>query len=231
MNQTLRLYQSGALLGPMYQYGRRLMPAPPTQLKNLRGFSMSKVEGAEAYPLHWPAGWPRNRYPKRARFDASFAVARDSLFKQIKMLGGTHIVLSSNIALRRDGLPLAGQRQPTDKGVAVYFLRRGRQMVFACDRWDKVEDNMRAVEKTIDAIRGIERWGASEMMERAFQAFEALPAPKSCWEVLGLFPGASREAVQQAYRDKARAAHPDAGGTDAAMAELNRARDEALRAQ
>lgn len=191
---------------------------------------MGKIEGADAYPLHWPAGWPRTRDPKRARFEPSFASARDSLFKQIKMLGGTHIVLSCNVALRRDGLPLANQRQPTDKGVAVYFLRRGRQMVFACDRWDRVEDNMRAIDKTIDAIRGIDRWGASEMMERAFQAFEALPAPRSCWEVLGLFPGASREAIVQAFREKARHVHPDAGGSDAAMAELNRARDEALSA-
>jgi hypothetical protein len=190
---------------------------------------MNKVEGAEAYPLHWPAGWPRSRAPQSARFDANFTAARDGLFAEIKRLGGTHIVLSSNIPLRRDGLPYAGQPQPTDRGVAVYFLRRSKQMVFACDRWNKVADNIRAIEKTIDAIRGVERWGASEMMERAFQAFEALPAPTSCWQVLGLSPGASEEAVQRAYRSKVREAHPDTGGSTAAMAELNRARDDALR--
>lgn len=188
-----------------------------------------KVEGVEAFPLHWPMGWPRSRSPQRSRFETTFALARDGLFHQIKLLGGTHIVLSTNVALRRDGIPLAGQRQPNDKGVAVYFLRRGRQMVFACDRWDRVEDNMRAVEKTIDAIRGIERWGASEMMERAFSAFEALPAPKSCWEILGVPKGAHPDLINDAYRTKARRAHPDAGGSHAAMSELNKARDEALR--
>lgn len=187
------------------------------------------ADGADAYPLHWPHGWPRTRSPQSSRFDvSSFAVVRDNLFREIKLLGGTYIVLSTNIPLRRDGLPYSGMRQPDDKGVAVYFQRRGRSMVFACDRWNKIEDNIRAVEKTIEAVRGIDRWGASEMMERAVQAFEALPPPQSCWEILGLRPGASSDDVTRAYRDKARKAHPDAGGSNAAMAELNRARDEAL---
>lgn len=90
---------------------------------------------------------------------------------------------------------------------------------------------MRAIQRTIEAIRGIERWGASEMMERAFQAFEALPAPKSCWEVLGLRPGATDEEIQAAYRTKAKGAHPDAGGSQTAMSELNRARDDAMRSR
>jgi DnaJ-class molecular chaperone len=78
-------------------------------------------------------------------------------------------------------------------------------------------------------MRGIERWGASDMMERAFSAFEALPPPRSHWETLGIRPGSSADAIQAAYRAKARAAHPDAGGSDAAMAELNSARDAALK--
>ena len=156
---------------------------------------------------------------------------RDGLFQQIKLLGGTYVVLSSNVPLRNDGLPRAGQPQPQDKGVAVYFLRRGKQMVFACDRWNKVEDNLRAIEKTIDAVRGMDRWGASEMMERAFTAFEALPPPRSCWDILGIRPGASEEEINAAYRSKARSAHPDTGGSQTAMAELNRAREEAIRSR
>lgn len=186
--------------------------------------------GADVYPLTWPSGWPRARSPERSRFDVTLGAARDGLVGQIRLMGGTHIVLSTNLRVRNDGLPLAKQGQPIDKGVAVYFLRRGRQMVFACDRWDKVEDNIRAIEKTIEAMRGIERWGASEMMERAFQAFEALPAPKSPWDVLGVRQGAKPDEINAAYRAKARSAHPDAGGSEAAMSELNRARDEALSA-
>jgi hypothetical protein len=187
-----------------------------------------RPDGVNAFPLAWPAGWPRAKRAQRSAFKSNFRAARDSLFNQIRLMGGTHVVLSSNIPLRLDGLPRAGQPQPQDKGIAVYFLRRGKQMVFACDRWDKVEDNIRAIEKTIEAMRGIDRWGASEMMERAFTAFEALPPPRTCWDILGVQPGSSAEEIKSAYRRKARSAHPDAGGSESAMAELNRAYEQAL---
>lgn len=188
---------------------------------------------AEAFPLHWPQGWPRTKEPQRSRFDVTFGRARDGLFNEIAMMGGSYPVLSTNIELRRDGLPYAQQREPADAGVAVYFMRKGKQMVFACDRWDRARDNVRAIEKTIEAMRGIERWGASDMLERAFSAFVALPSSKRTWrEVLGFPPQSrpDRDAIEAAYRSKAKAAHPDTGGSNDAMAELNAARAEAQKA-
>jgi hypothetical protein len=163
------------------------------------------------------------------------AGARDHLMQQLVMMGARYPVLSTNVALRRDGLPYANQPQPADPGVAVYFQWRGKQMTFACDRWEKVEDNVRAIGKTVEALRGIERWGASDMMERAFSAFEALPAPGqtvtlSCWDVLGIEPGASRSEITAAYRRQARAAHPDQGGTREEWDRLQAAHEQALAA-
>lgn len=183
---------------------------------------------AEAFPLAWPAGWSRAGKRKPAPFGMTMAGARDHLMSELRLMGARYPVLSSNVELRRDGLPYANQREPSDPGVAVYFEWHGKQMTFACDRWDKVRDNVRAIGKTIEALRGIERWGASDMMERAFSAFEALPAPEQWWQVLGVPQNASRDEIQRAYREKARTAHPDAGGSDAAMSRLNAARDQGL---
>lgn len=158
----------------------------------------------------------------------SFADARNGLLREIRLLGGTMPVLSTNVTLRRDGLPYAGQRQPEDKGAAVYFSHKGKQMCFACDRWDKVEDNLQAISKTIEALRGIERWGTGEMVQQAFTGFVALPSD-SPWEALGLKPGAGRAEVEAAYREKAKRCHPDAGGSHEQMARLNAARDELMR--
>lgn len=181
----------------------------------------------EAYPLCWPVGWTRKKHPETSRFKVQyFARVRDELIREIELLRGTNIVLSSNLTLRRDGLPMANQRQPDDKGVAVYFTRSGKQVAMACDRWDKVGDNIRALQLSIAAIRGIERWGCSEFMERSFTGFDALPEARQrdWWEVLGVEQGSSSETVRARYRQLARRAHPDTNGGDGTwMAEINAA--------
>lgn len=188
------------------------------------------MTAADAYPLAWPQGWQRTARPTRSRFRGTADSVRKALLAEIKRLGGHYVVVSTNCRLRRDGAPYASDKPPRDTGVAVYFMRKGKQMVFACDRWNRVQDNMRAIQHTIAAIRGIERWGASEMLERSLSAFEALPPPtvKTCWQVLGLLPGASVQAINEAWRYLARKCHPDAGGSNAAMTALTAARDEAI---
>jgi hypothetical protein len=187
---------------------------------------------AEAFPLAWPAGWPRAKRKTRAPFGVNFAKARDELLRELRLMGARYPLLSTNVSLRRDGLPYANQPEPVDPGVAVYFMWQGKQMTFACDRWDRVRDNVRAVGKTIEALRGIERWGASDMMERAFSAFEALPSPDgvvtlTCWQVLDLEPGASEMDIERAYREKAKSAHPDKGGSREEWDQLRAAYDQA----
>ncbi len=182
----------------------------------------------EAFPLHWPENRPRGKVYS-ARFDVSFAGARDGLVDEVKRLGGINMVISTNIELRRDGLPYANQPEPQDKGVAVYFIYKGKSMCFACDRWDKVKDNMRAIAKTIDALRGIERWGSGEMVNQAFTGFLAIEAPrKRKWfEIIGCKESAFATEIKDCYRNKAKQLHPDNGGTQEAMAELNQAAIEA----
>jgi hypothetical protein len=188
------------------------------------------IEHVESYPLHWPAGRLRAKRRQSARFHASLARARDHLMNEIRLLGGQQPILSSNLELRLDGLPYANQKMPVDSGIAVYFTYKGKQHCFACDDWYKVEDNIRAIGKTIEALRGIARWGTGDMMERAFQGFEALPSPAQWWHVFGFdsLNGLLPSEVDQRYRKLAMQRHPDRdGGSNDAMAELSWARDKA----
>lgn len=188
-----------------------------------------KTVAAEAYPLYWPEGWKRTAYRRRSAFKVNgFGRVRDLLLAEVRRMGGSSIVLSSNITLRLDGLPYANQAQPSDPGIAVYFMHKKRQMTFACDAWLKVEENAYAIAKTIEALRGIERWGASDMMERAFTGFAALPAQaSSTWrEQLG-FSADDRVViaeVEERFRELAKLHHPDFGGDPAKFREITEAR-------
>lgn len=180
----------------------------------------------EAYPLQWPAGKPRKPFPERSKFgERSIDAATVILREELRRLGASGMVLSTNLRLRNDGFPYSKQAQPRDQGVAVYFTHKKQPMCFACDRWDRIQDNIYAIAMTIEALRGIERWGSGSMVEQAFTGFVALPAPKAPHEVLGVPPDATIEEIDAAYREKAKIAHPDAPrGSVAAMQLLNEAR-------
>lgn len=152
-----------------------------------------------------------------------------------RMLGASHLVISSDLPLRADATPRM-DRDPVDPGVAVYFQRDGSAVVFACDQYESVRENALAIAKTIEALRGIERWGASDAMERAFRGFAALPEPERVtpWnEILGFnalqIPALDSDLIEMRYKRLAQERHPDRGGDEKAMQELNRARGEGLR--
>lgn len=170
-----------------------------------------------AFPLYWPDGRTRsNRRRTNTQFRQTFAKARDACMTEIKRLGGRDAIISTNIELKRDGNPYAvkwGEFIP-DPGVAVYFKRNGKELCFACDQWNHVQDNMHAIALTIGALRGIARWGTGDMMEAAFRGFTAIPerTGSAWWEVLGIPVNSGPEAVKEAYRTLVKKHHPDAGG-------------------
>jgi DnaJ-domain-containing protein 1 len=164
-----------------------------------------------------------------------FTRNRDEVVKQLDLLRARNVVISTNMQPRGDGLPYAKQREPQDSGVAVYFDLNGEQQCIPCDKWDTVAQNLRAVALTIEALRGIERWGAKEMVNAAFRGFKALPAEaiitpytaKPWHEVLELAPTASPETIKAAYRSMLHRHHPDKGGDERRFQEVQRAYAEA----
>lgn len=181
------------------------------------------------WPLEWPQGHKRTVSRESPRFKTgSFAAERDYLLTELSRLKAKQVIISSNISLRQDGLPYSGQKQPNDPGVAVYFQRQGRDLCLACDRWSKVEDNVRAIADAIECIRTIERRGTGQMVDAAFSGFVQLPPKKDdvpWWQVLGVVPGIHSDLVVDQYRQLVRKHHPDAGGSTDKMAEINAAFD------
>ncbi|MDB5596209.1 MAG: heat shock protein DnaJ-like protein [Hyphomicrobiales bacterium] len=156
------------------------------------------------------------------------ADALSRLQKELDSIRAGYVVVSSNLETRLDGLPRSGQKEPADPGVAVYFRIADKPHCLPCDTYRRVADNIAAIAAHIQATRAIERHGVASVAEM-FSGFVALPAPKTCWEILGVQPRSSRAEIERAFRGRATEAHPDKpGGSHDAMARLNRARDDAL---
>jgi hypothetical protein len=209
----------------------------------------------EAYPLFWPQGWKRTaafsrtraKFGKRTFIDRgrneqgqqmgwhtkgalSISQGTERVLNVLDQMGfNKSVIISSNLALRNDGLPRSGQREPDDPGVAVYWGNGQKARCIAVDQYDRVADNLAAIAATLEAMRAIERHGGAAILERAFTGFTALPAPEQPWQTLGLETSRpTREQVDDAYRRLAMKHHPDRGGDVSEMARINAARDALL---
>lgn len=189
----------------------------------------------EAYPLQWPPHWPRTQHPMSSNFrpGSPYGEAVD-ITRQLKLMGATNVVVNSNMMYKNDGTPYARQGNIEDPGIAVYFTLNGEQQCIPCDKWRSIGENLRAVSKTIEALRGLDRWGAKEMVNAAFRGFRALPAEtimtphtsRAWWEVLDVSQNASESVIRAAYKAKLHESHPDKGGTQQAFEELQKAYKE-----
>jgi hypothetical protein len=205
-----------------------------------------------SYPLSWPTGWQRTatNSKKHGRFgqrdyrpgssyksakDITVAVAIDRLNAELNSMGvpDYNTIISTNLELKNNGFPYSGQKQPKDSGAAVYWVDCGNRRCMAIDLYFLVEHNIAALAATLSAMRAIERHGGAAILDRAFTGFTALPGPSDafadCWTVLGIAKTTSRETINAAYRLLARLHHPDCGGTQEKMSQINVARDVALK--
>lgn len=175
-----------------------------------------------AYPLVWPAGWPRTNYREFGRFKSTLPSALNQLKDEVRLLGGKNLILSSNCTL--------GDDRPNDPGVVAYFQWQGVDLAVPCDRWSRVNHNVQAIALTIEAMRGMERWGAKHMIRAMFTGFKALPAPSKSpwWDVMGIEASSPLSAIETRYKDLAKVRHPDCGGSHEAFVELQNAFNEGI---
>ena len=119
------------------------------------------TSNVSAYPLVWPQGWPVTPAAKqgRSRFAASFDKAQRKLHDELRMLGAKGIIVSSNVAVRKDGMLYSdfARRRIDVPAVAVYFELDGAPMVMARDAYLTPQDNIMSLAHAVGHMRGLTR--------------------------------------------------------------------------
>lgn len=173
------------------------------------------------YPLQWPAGYDRTASPGYGGFKVDIEKADRELAQELERLGASSAYLSTDYELRMDGRPRR-DRPAKSEAATLHFVRNGQELMIPCDRFNSLRDNIRAIGLSLAAIRSMERYGTSQMMDRALSGFAALPASASGgtamvveqpWhEILGVDASAPREVIDAAYKAMRKKTHPDMPG-------------------
>lgn len=191
------------------------------------------------YPLCWPPGWTKETTLIRSQFGkwqkpVSIGKATSLILDQLRLMTPSvpdwNVIISTDLKLRRDGLPYSNQIQPDEKGAAVWWRPSRKsedRRVLALNKYDRIGDNLYAIGKTLEAMRSIERWGSGEILERTFTGFAALPYLSGSWREVLNYYGDDQHDAFKAYKVARSAAHPDKGGSDEGFVAVNAAWKEA----
>ncbi len=125
-----------------------------------------KLEPLETWPLRKSARTSANFKNAKGRISLSQTLA--DLDREMNQLGARGIVIQTghgSWAIRQDGQLRADARLPAHPGVILRWKTgwAAKEQAFALesDQYDHWLDNLRAIAKSIEALRGIDRWGTS----------------------------------------------------------------------
>jgi hypothetical protein len=183
--------------------------------------------------LDWPPSKSRTapaaRRPGEGGSTAgSVAYCMRRIQRGLDRLGATDVVVTSNFPLARPGASYEAECELGDPGVCVRFALQGAAFAIPCDRYSTVRANLMLIARHIEATLALVGLGLLTPRE-ALAKFERLSVsrPPAWREVLGDLQ--TEAAVTAAFRRLSRGRHPDTpSGSHDAMAELCRARDDAL---
>src|SRR4051812_40629865 len=115
-----------------------------------------------------PPVWPGKRHDtfKKSPFKTQWTATLQLLAREIKLLGGTHVEVAVDLPrgeydLRADG-QLRADARPRRAVIVSFRMPDGTRMSFPCDTYGWWQDNVYAIAKTLENLRAVDRWGATQ---------------------------------------------------------------------
>lgn len=187
--------------------------------------------------------WQRHPSKReRSRFTATWTSTLDLLEREYTMLNGRDLVIEVDVPeskIRNDGM-LRADAAASSPAVVVASTSRHGPLLYRCDLygdlpWSRAgaphvwQHNVRSVALTLEALRAVDRYGASASGEqyRGYKAIEsqamALPEAMTVEQALEVMvrhgalsraaaPTIGRDELARASRIAQRNTHPDCGG-------------------
>ncbi|OZC59255.1 molecular chaperone DnaJ [Rhodococcus sp. 06-470-2] len=163
---------------------------------------------------------------QRSNFSAQWRSTLELLDRELHHLGKSNRNAPTilQIAMREqdfrlDGMPRANAI-PAHPGVILSIESRHGPLSYPCDRFDRWQDNLRAIALSLEALRKVDRYGVTKNAEQytGFKAIGAASAPipsvVEAEAILRTVAGGYDSALElgtmsQAYRRARRETHPD----------------------
>jgi hypothetical protein len=132
--------------------------------------------------------WLGSMGQEATRFSAKWGSTLEILERELEALQARDVVLEIDVSesdLRLDGTLRANAR-PSSSAVALAFESMHGPLIYRCDRfftsWSdqgpEWQHNVRAIALTLEALRAVDRYGATELGQQ-YTGFKALPAGRA----------------------------------------------------
>lgn len=115
-------------------------------------------------------------------------------------------------------------QEEQDRNVILSFnMPGGKHVNLSMSKQNRAVDNLRVLYLAVEDMRMNEKRGIAEVVQSAYMQLGEGTTERNPYEVLGLMSNAPLEVAEASYKARVKVAHPDAGGSDEQMKELNEA--------
>lgn len=170
-----------------------------------------------------------------SQFDSPWSKTQAQLAREIEHLGGSDVVIEVDVperGIRNDGMLRADAKAATPAVVVAFESKHG-PMLYRSDRYvgryyDQGPDwqqNVRAVTLTLEALRAVDRYGATETGQQ-YAGFKALPAGRAmpashmtrdqAAEIIRGHGPVDSPSLEASWKAARAATHPDRNGGEQA---------------